>query len=538
MLTPDDDALLSDLLDDRLSAEAERALTLRLEQEPALREAFDGLVRLRALLAEGPAPEPPPGFVAGVRARLAGDGLAVTAPRGARDDDVGLEDDADDEAPAVAARAAAPRPGFPHDGHAAAAGRAEPAAPPLRAASPGPVPLVWRRLMTVAYAAAALLVVGVGLLAVRDRERDAARKDPGELARGSGRDGRVEGKLKGPAWAAGERDEARELSAGVPRTEADDLVPPPAEPAAPPPQAPAASAPPPLAARDAEDGRPGKAGPDGRARGGFAGPGGALPPGLRKPSDEVAPDSPAAAGSAPVPASAPAPASRPTPQPAPARPSDEVQAAREPWVLVLEATDLASGRALVEALIAGPRPAPAAGSGAPSGGAADPDFRHVRLRRFDPSQDAALLRGLSTADRERLGRVADRSAAAPARGGLSGPAPSPLPALPGTAGPGLTAPGATAPVPVAVAAKPALGVESFELSPEQLARLEAVLGPAPQGSAQPTAPPGAGRAKDDAGAADAGERPDGEDARDKRPRAQPPEPRVTRPVRVLIAPPR
>lgn len=471
MLNPTDDALLNDLLDERLAPADEAAVAARLEREPALREAWDELVRARELVREAPEPLPPADFVARVRARLDAEARA------------GSE--------AEPAEPSAPGPWQPEPGP-----------------EPVPVPRAWRRLMVVAYAAAAMLVLGIGLLALRERERGGpadggtretslARADRATEARETGlaegaREEPGSGTAAGRLEAVRRREERERLDAG-------NAVPPPAEAlgSGAPSDAGGSSGPGARggrmkAARDAEAAETLPGSP------GLLGPGGAVPPGLRAPSDlpqgTAAPASKPAELGAPLPLPSgpratppvpPAPASALGPAPAPAK--DAAPVAGE--VLVLEAVSLDVGRSLLRSVTAGPGARPA-GDGAD---AKAPASTPVSLRRLDVRRDAALIGALQRLEMAAAGRAAAAPPAAPAT--------PPPPAAPAAA----PAP-SSAPLEAKAPARPAtgsvLGLELLDLGPAEYARLEALLGPRSGSGGEAGASSADGRKKDTAPEAD------------------------------------
>jgi negative regulator of sigma E activity len=333
MLTPHDDALLNDLLDGRLDPSSARAVEARLTREPALKEAHDELLRVRGLIAALPEPVPPPDFVARVRERLAAE------------------------------------PASPD------------ALPPTRSApASGPaLPPAWRRAMLVAYATAAVVVLAVGLFALRRDEpvRDASPRPAPE----------------GGAWETAAAPEAERATRRETQAEA----------AAAPVPAPSASAPP----AAPPEGAPAPMPP-------MRGPGGALPPGLRKPSDGVVKKAEAEAGAKDAKAGEPEPAGT-------------LAAPVPPLLLVLEAQDAVAGKARLQALLAGRPTEPSArGAGAPAADAPSAPAP-LTLRRADATSDAALLALLAVRDEPRAASDDDAppAPAAPASDPVTAAAPSP-----------------------------------------------------------------------------------------------------------------
>ena len=137
-----DDQLLNDLLDGRLSDEEAAALRARIAAEAPLRERHDALVRVgQWLRAEDPAKdlEAPPSFLADVTARIANDGGESAATDSSES---GGADTATSQQPGGYVL----RMSDAAQAHDATSGR-----PPAL------------RLLGFAYAAAALLVVGLGV---------------------------------------------------------------------------------------------------------------------------------------------------------------------------------------------------------------------------------------------------------------------------------------------------------------------------------------------------------------------------------------
>jgi hypothetical protein len=458
VLSPNDEALLNDLLDDRLGAAEEAALTARMEREPALRDAWDELVRARELVRDVPDPVPPSDFTARVRARLA----ATPA--------------ADDGAPLPGEAVGVPTP---------------------------VVPLFWRRMMTVAYAAAAALILGIGALALKDRTAAPAARDhtvasarEGELSREPKRD-------KGPGA------KADPLAEAVPRLEADaeendpgNAVPPPATPSV---AETAETAP--LEGFAAESPRADERGagaPPPAVAGPAIGPGGQGPRGQPSDSRASTPEGAAAPPSGPAPVAPPsrprsAGAPRPDPAkgeraalpPAPAAGTLPVDPALGE-LLVLEAATLEAGRALLDSVVAGPSARAWGGAEEPAGQGSTVRSTRVSLRRLDLRLDGGLLAAAKLIDRP--GASAAKPKQAPAAPAAAPPAPAPPPyRQPGSGPDGASAPvplpapapsaappsspPTTPPVPAGGAPGTLLGVEPRTLTAEEYGRLVALLGP-------------------------------------------------------------
>lgn len=495
MLSADDEALLHDLLDGRLSPAEAGRLRTRLEREPALQAALDQLERLRALARDDEGLEPPAVLRQRVRDAVAAEPAVHGSGNGGSDG------------------GSAPR-----------------------------LPRAWRRVVVASYALAAMLVVAVGAIAWQHgREQEPAALEealaPRHAApRAAGLDGaaprsRVADAQDLPSEAAlrlepAERLDERASTAGgeeqarSPRREvgppvagatASPAQAPAAPPAAPAPAAPAPeqpgpddhgwSVPPddvrkskaegleadldrrreaeralgepaaPASPADAEptpalertrlaDGgrepsareqAPGEErprepqAPATGAAGPFKGPGGAVPPGLRAPQPlDGAPRPPGVA---------------PVPPPAAAASEGQRDALAEAaraleHVFVIEAASADEARALLERVLAGPGAARAPETPAAQG------FTPVRLRRADVRADAALLVSL---------------------GVLPPPAgPAPRVSGPGGGGGGAAAPSLRA----GARAEPlprVLADLQRAVSAEQHARLVAVAGPAPAG---------------------------------------------------------
>ncbi len=444
-----DDELLNDLLDGRLGAAETRALEARLEREPLLREGYDELLRTRELFRAAPDPEPPADFTARVRARLEAE-LAASPP------------------PARQAGQLELAPGM---------------VPEPALSSVPEVPRVWRRLMVTAYAAAALLMVGIGVVSLQRGKQ--SETHPGAARNGAAAPIETARSTAAPLEAAGGWDDEAEVAAR--KQDKKDLS-----------DADAATLPPLQAGGKAESPKgespqgeskesqrvgelaaPASAGARGAPR---PGPGGSVRPGLREPSD-MAPAAPATAPPPMLPPAAPAPAptapaadptgqpgsgegaGEPAPEPAPTLLAPALPTEPVANVLLLEARTAVEGRALVARVLRGPGGRDADTEEALGG------FTRVGLRRADERADSLLL--------ARLRAAAPAAADLPASPPSGGEAPTP-------------AAGAAAPGPTVLA--------DFwqDLSPEQQARLEALLGPLPApavapsaggGGAVPTPPP-------------------------------------------------
>jgi len=469
-----DDELLNDFLDGRLGEVERQALSHRLEREPALREAYEELLRSSELFRAGPDPEPPADFTARVRARIDAEEAGDDPVRAAS----GSSSDA-----RPSALAASEQPGRHRLEHARGGAHAP------------EVPRAWRRLMVAAYASAALLMVAIGVVSLRRGARnDASAPEGAALETATAKDGALLNLEDERArLARDERNAKRDKAAGEKKLgdalRAGDLKS--------------------LGELKAVDeaGPSSGAGAGGGARGGrpaprIAGPGGSVPPGLREPSDaaplaagtpapEPAPAAPVPAPAKPPAASAPAPGlAAPSANPpvveraARATPKESDAFVPEPVVnvLVLEARTADEGRALVRRVLAGPA-APAADD---EGGG----FTTVSLRRADRKVDAVLLARLALA-----GGAQPKSLPTPTP--PSAPPPS---SVPPSYGPTPTSPAAERPAPQGPAASPQAdapgsGREPLiladywqELTAEQRARLEALLGPLPA----PAVPTGGG----------------------------------------------
>lgn len=252
-LTPDDFALVNDLFDGRLDdAEAEQ-VRVRIASEPGLQELWDDLRRVQTGVREhgpqGADLEPPADFPERVRDRIAAEEArtALATP-----------------ATSPATRIDAPR-------------------------RPGRM----LRLMTVATAAAAVLVIGISVHLALRKQQDAAETthESADVPRVTSESARqAVDELK-------TRDD--EAGDGVPRMRpgGKSEAAPPAQPAAPAGAVQPEDTPPPVRAPQP---------------GAFRRPGGAVPPGLREPADSAPPPPPPAA-EPPAPAEAPAPVEAPAP---------------------------------------------------------------------------------------------------------------------------------------------------------------------------------------------------------------------------------
>ena len=473
-----DDALLNDLLDERLTPAEEAALSARLEREPALREAWDDLVRAREVVLSGSDPEPPADFVARVRVRIDASG----------EDAEPLEDD---ETP------------VPGELDGATESAPDTATSATGASLPHALPRGWRRLMLVAYAAAAALVLGIGLFALSDRDRPGAPAAAHEtsLAKADRESSTREDAFRSePSSSADPSPEARALEDRLAEAERNDpgnRVPPPAVEAARPWGDGGRRA---LPAEGSRGGVvPPAGGPAAPApTSGFAGPSGSVAPGLRAPTGAPPPPPP---GPAPEPAEEPRPRfeGKTAADDKPRKDEDAAKAARTPprpadvaapagEILVLEAPSVEVGKTLLGSITAGPTAGRARAAGEEAGGK-PPASTRVSLRRFDPRRDAALLGALQRLDAVGSGGAAGSSPKPGAPSVPAAPAPSaapPVPTPPPPATPPATPPTTPAPMPAAPAAptgapaRPAtvLGLEALSLTPDEYARLQALLGPA------------------------------------------------------------
>ncbi|MHC5012567.1 MAG: hypothetical protein ACYTG6_16745, partial [Planctomycetota bacterium] len=124
-----DETQLLDLLDGRLEASEAETLRRRIDSEAELKEAWEDLLRIRDTLRADAGPRLPDGFLASVKARI-----AVEAEGGAPETDGAPSQEA-----------------------------VTPAAPAVPGAAPPPTLGRLLRILPVAYAAAAVLVVGLGV---------------------------------------------------------------------------------------------------------------------------------------------------------------------------------------------------------------------------------------------------------------------------------------------------------------------------------------------------------------------------------------
>ncbi|MDJ0521421.1 MAG: hypothetical protein QNJ90_05030 [Planctomycetota bacterium] len=296
---PSDDARLQDLLDGRLDEAEASALRTRIEAEPALREAWEELRGIQALVRDygaGSADlDEPADFLAGVRTRIRETASSTSAPE---------------------------------------ADTPQPRRRPGRMA----------RMLTTAYAVAALLIVGFTVRYVlhdrpttgdetRTAQEPVDRTPPPETSLEDDQLVKKDAPFEGAGPAGGIKDHGERMES----EDADDAGRLAAKVRQPSPS----PAPEPAPAR-ARGGKP--AGP-------FAAPGGAVPRGLRTPSDTKQPPPAARDDAGPA-------EERKQPEPVQAPPTRlarllEVQASGDP-VFVLEVADAAEGRRVLATLLATP----------------------------------------------------------------------------------------------------------------------------------------------------------------------------------------